>query len=178
MHNTLRRPYLLGAALALLTLAAACGNGAQATDATPGSPSTGNAPVFSGETFNHGPFDLADKRGKPVVINFWFPSCPPCAAELPDLQAAYEKYNPQGVEFVGIQQLGLDSAVAGKKFLADKGITFPSLPDDNSKIQTAYRVLGYPTTVFLDRDHNIVRKWDGLIDAGNLDKNIQALLKS
>ena len=50
------------------------------------------AKPISGETFFHGNFDLDMHVGKPVLINFWFPSCPPCRAEMPDLQIAFEKY--------------------------------------------------------------------------------------
>ncbi len=137
---------------------------------------TGAAPLFTGQTYNNGTFDLSRVAGRPVLINFWFPSCPPCAAELPDLQAAYEKYKDR-VEFVGVQQTGIDSPAAGKQFFAQLGVTFPAFPDSSSKVQAAYKILSYPTTVFLDKDHNIVRKWTGLIGAENLEKNLQAIAK-
>ena len=132
--------------------------------------------MFTGQTFADGTFDLSAKAGKPVVVNFWFPSCPPCKAELPDMQAAYEKYKGR-VEFVGVQQTGLDSAAAGSQFWDDLNITFPAFPDQGAKVQAAYKVNSYPTTVFLDKNHNIVRKWTGLIDAAHLEENIQAILK-
>ncbi len=138
----------------------------------------GNAPALIGETFDGGVFDLSDHEGKPVVVNFWFPSCPPCRAELPDMQAAYEKYGPQGVTFVGVQQLGLDSAASGAAFWHDLGITFPGFADRGSEIQVDYEVLAYPTTIFLDRDHNIAKKWSGIIDADRLADNIEAILES
>jgi peroxiredoxin len=97
---------------------------------------------------------------------------------LPDLQAAYEKYAPQGVEFVGVQQLGLDSAAAGRQFWSDLGMTFPAFADEDARVQVAYNIISYPTTVFLDREHRIVRKWTGLIDREHLEENIQAVLKS
>jgi thiol-disulfide isomerase/thioredoxin len=176
------------AGLAAVTLvAAACSSGKTAepaaatapprTGLVPGdAPIRGSAPAFTGQTFTHGTFDLAAKAGRPVVVNFWFPSCPPCKAELPDLQAAYEKFKGR-VEFVGVQQTGLDSAAAGSQFWDDLKITFPAFPDVGSKVQAAYNVNSYPTTVFLDKDHNIVRKWTGLIDKDRLEENIQAILK-
>jgi peroxiredoxin len=170
---------LVIAVVGVLTMSA-CSSGA----ATPGTvtaapePSGNGAPGFIGTTFDGNVFDLSDHAGKPVVINFWFPSCPPCKAELPDMQAAYEKYGAQGVEFVGVQQLGIDSALAGRQFWADLGVTFPAFPDQNSKVQAAFGVLSYPTTIFLDSDHNIARKWTGLIDREALEKNIEAILGS
>ena len=37
-------------------------------------------------------FRLSDLKGHPVVVNFWVPSCPPCRAEMPDLEAAFQTY--------------------------------------------------------------------------------------
>ena len=164
--------------------ALACGPGAaSAPESTLGlevtpAISTGDAPDFNVETFNHGAFSLSGKTGSPVVINFWFPSCPPCRAEMPDLQEAYEKYGPMGVEFVGVQQLGLDTGEDGRSFLDDLGITYPNFPDMTNKVQLAYRVLAYPTTVFLDREHNIVRSWTGQIGQDDLEEQIERILES
>ena len=195
LRPSIRLTLLLAAASTAVIAAAACGSGSPGSGSTGGTTAvatatgkdssafppddgkmTGAAPVFTGQTFDGGTFDLSQVAGKPVLINFWFPSCPPCAAELPDLQAAYEKYRGK-VEFVGVEQTGIDTPAAGKQFFAQLGVTFPAFPDSNSKVQAAYKVLSYPTTVFLDRDHNVVRKWTGLIDAENLEKNLQAIAK-
>ena len=114
-------------------------------------------------------------EGKPVLVNFWFPSCPPCRAEMPDLQTAFEKYGDQ-VAFIGIQQLGLDSPASGAAFVKELGLTYPSLPDTESRIQFDYEVFSYPTTVFLDKNHNIARTWTGIIGEEQLEEQIEALL--
>jgi thiol-disulfide isomerase/thioredoxin len=112
---------------------------------------------------------------KPVLVNFWFPSCPPCRAEMPDLQAAFEKYGDE-VAFIGIQQLGLDSPASGAAFVEELGLTYPSMPDTNSKVQFAYEVFSYPTTVFLNRNHDIARTWTGIIGEEQLAEQLEALL--
>ena len=114
-------------------------------------------------------------EGKPVLVNFWFPSCPPCRAEMPDLQTAFEKYGDQ-VAFIGIQQLGLDSPASGAAFVKELGLTYPSLADTESRIQFDYDVFSYPTTVFLDKNHNIARRWTGIIGEEQLSEQIEALL--
>ncbi len=135
----------------------------------------GDAPPVTGETFSHGAFGLELNEGKPVLVNFWFPSCPPCRAEMPDLQAAFDKYGDQ-IEFIGIQQLGLDTPADGAEFVAELGLTYPSLPDTNSRIQFDYEVFSYPTTVFLDKNHDIARTWTGIIGEKQLAEQLEALL--
>jgi thiol-disulfide isomerase/thioredoxin len=141
------------------------------------SESVGSAPAITGETFEHGAFSLDLNEGKPVLVNFWFPSCPPCRAEMPDLQAAYEKYG-EDVAFIGLQQLGLDSAANGQAFVRELGLTYPNMPDLNSTIQFNYEVFSYPTTVFLDKNHNIARTWTGIIGEEQLGEQLDALLAS
>ena len=135
----------------------------------------GTAPDVTGETFTHGDFSLDQHEGKPVLINFWFPSCPPCRAEMPDLQAAYEKYGDD-VAFIGVQQLGLDSAANGQAFTRDLGLTYPNMPDVGSTIQFGYEVSSFPSTIFLDKNHNIARTWTGIISEEQLGEQLDALL--
>ena len=140
--------------------------------------SVGDAPLIDADTYSHGRFDLTELGGQPVVINFWFPSCPPCRAEMPDLQAAYEEFKGRGVNFVGVQQLGLDSEDAGREFLEEVGVNYPNIGDQAAKLQLAYKVLSYPTTVFLDRSHNVAKRWDGIISEENLREQILNVLES
>lgn len=131
----------------------------------------GDVSGFAGDSFNAGPFDTQLLEGSPVVINFWFPSCPPCRAELPEFERAYQEYGPPGggdIAFVGVQQLGLDSIQDGIDLFSELGVTFPGLPDNGSHIQLAYEIFSFPTTVFLDRNHNEFRKWQGALDHDTL----------
>ena len=113
--------------------------------------------------------------GKPVLINFWFPSCPPCRAEMPDLQIAFEKYGEE-VAFIGIQQMGSDSEKMGIDFVRELGLTYPMMADLGSKVQANYEVFSFPTTVFLQKDHSISRVWTGVIDEQQLKQELDAIL--
>ena len=124
-----------------------------------------------GETIN-----LSQFRGQPVVVNFWFPSCPPCVAEMPDLEAAFQEHKGNELEFIGIQLVGLDTADDGQEFVDMVGVTYALGADDTGDIVKAYKIPGFPSTVFIDEDQRIVRTWTGLLDAGTLDGLIEDLL--
>ncbi|HJP28374.1 MAG TPA: TlpA disulfide reductase family protein [Dehalococcoidia bacterium] len=133
------------------------------------------APAITGETFAHGEFSLELHEGKPILVNFWFPSCPPCRAEMPDLQAAFETYG-ENVAFLGVQQLGLDSAANGQAFVRELGLTYPNMPDVDSLVQVGYEVFSFPSTIFIDKNHNIARTWTGIIGEEQIAEQLDALL--
>ena len=80
---------------------------------------------------------LSDLVGKPVVLNHWFPSCPPCVAEMPDFEVAYQKYKDQ-VVFIGVQNMGVDTAENGQEFVNDWASTTPSAPTTTRTTTSRY----------------------------------------
>ena len=121
-------------------------------------------------------FRLSDLKGTPVVVNFWFPSCPPCRAEMPDLEAAFQAHRGQGVEFVGVEELILDTVEDGQDFVDEIGVTYALGADVEGDLIQEYGIIGFPTTVFIDRDQKIVRKWTGILNAEKLGELIGDLL--
>ena len=125
---------------------------------------------FAGEVF-----ELKDTLGTPVVLNFWFPSCPPCAAEMPDFEVAFQKYQKQ-VEFVGIQLLGLDTKEDGQKFISNLEVSYIVGPDEGGAIMSKYGIFVFPTTVFIDRNGYIVKRWEGTLDTVDIEEILRSLL--
>ena len=119
---------------------------------------------------------LSQFQGNPVVVNFWFPSCPPCRAEMPDFEAAFQKYGTEGVKFIGVQLVGLDTAQDGQDFVDRIGVNYALGADETGDIFKDYQVIGFPTTVFLDKDHGIVQNWTGALNAEKLEEFILELL--
>ena len=113
---------------------------------------------------------LSSFRGQPVWLNFWGSWCPPCRAEFPDIQAAYEELEPQGLVMLGIA-VGEDPLVAqdyadrvGGTFpvLADPGYLASVIPEDQpealaaaQKMATSYTINNYPTHIFINRDGTV-----------------------
>ena len=170
-----------------LALSVACasqdaGNSAADAQATPAEPTPAPAPDFSlalygaddraeGETLQ-----MSNLEGQPVVMNFWFPSCPPCVAEMPDLERVYQKHKADGVEFIGVQLVGLDTVADGKNFIREMGITYPVGADEDGSIVREYRITSFPTTVFIDGNQDIIRKWSGVLNEEKLEELVAEIM--
>lgn len=106
------------------------------------------APPLVGTTLDGAPFDLADYRGRPVIVNFWGPSCVPCRDEFPLLLAKAAEYADEGLAIVGV--LTDDPPEPARQFVAEFGATWPTVQDPDKALKTAYRVAGRPQTYFVD----------------------------
>ncbi len=110
---------------------------------------------------------LSDFQGQPVWLNFWGSWCPPCRAEFPDIQAAYETLAPRGLVMLGVAVsedplVALDYAdrVGGTfPVLADPQFLAALLPEDDypeaRALVTSYTINNYPTHIFIDRDGTV-----------------------
>jgi cytochrome c biogenesis protein CcmG/thiol:disulfide interchange protein DsbE len=105
--------------------------------------------AFNGE-FNGQRFALDDMAGQVVVLNFWASWCVECDKEMALLEQAWRDYRGQGVQFVGVDYLDIDSK--GLAYLDRYGITYPNAPDIGSRAYQDYRCTGVPETFFIDRD--------------------------
>ena len=88
---------------------------------------------------------------KPVVLNFWAGLCPPCRAEMPNIQSIYPEYREK-VAIFGIDIgpfVGLGTREDGEKLIQNLGITYPTGSTLENEIVIAYEISGMPTTIFL-----------------------------
>jgi cytochrome c biogenesis protein CcmG, thiol:disulfide interchange protein DsbE len=108
----------------------------------------GPAPAIVGTTLDGEPFDLTAYRGRPVIVNFWGPSCVPCRDEFPLLIAKAAEHAADGLAIVGV--LTDDPPEPARRFAADYGATWPTVEDPDKALKTAYRVAGRPQTYFVD----------------------------
>lgn len=108
---------------------------------------------------------LAQFKGQPVLINFWASWCLPCRTETPALERAYQKYQSQGLVVLGVVSAELDDKQAAQAFATEFKVSYPLLWDETSATVQAYRVLGLPTSLFVNRDGRLQRiKIGGMSD--------------
>jgi cytochrome c biogenesis protein CcmG/thiol:disulfide interchange protein DsbE len=141
-----------------------------------GQPTEGLAPTFSFTTFDGQSYDLADFRGKVVVLNFWAGWCVECSVEAPELQDAWEHYEPTGeVVFLGIAYA--DNGPSSLAYLKKYGITYLNAPDLGTRISEAYRITGVPETFIIDQEGNVARFIIGGVNQARLRTIIDPLLE-
>jgi len=107
------------------------------------------APDFLLETLDGGEIRLSDLRGQAIVLNFWATWCAPCRKEIPQLVAAYDRFASQGLVVLGVNLQESRSVI--RSFADAFGMDFPIAIDGTGDVAYEYRLLGLPTTYFIDR---------------------------
>src|SRR5438034_1158806 len=79
-------------------------------------------PAASYEKFEAGTGQLADFKGRPVVLNFWASDCAPCVSEMPAFERAHQRFGDK-VAFVGLDVESRDDAA--RRLAAQTGVTYP-----------------------------------------------------
>lgn len=132
------------------------------------------APALSGPTVDGGRLDLADRRGRVVVVNFWASWCAPCRAETPGL-VRVARAMPQ-VAFVGVNEKET-SPSAARAFVKAQGVPYPSLVDRIGTLAARWPVgVGLPYTFVLDRQGRIAARFTAGVVADDLTTVVRRVL--
>ncbi|MBN9392823.1 MAG: TlpA family protein disulfide reductase [Chloroflexi bacterium] len=172
----MKRGLFFAGILILLSLVlAACGEEAPQTLVREYAPRIGYlAPDFELKDDHGSPVKLSDYKGKPVLINFWATWCPPCRAEMPEIEAAYRKYQSQGLVVLGID--AREDIPTVSKYVADGGYSWTMPMDYNGEIIATYGVAAFPTSFFVDRDGFIRATQVGGMDKRGLEDRLTKIL--
>ncbi len=92
---------------------------------------------------------LSDFRGKAVFINFWATWCPPCRAEMPEIEALYQEYKDKDVVVIGVDILETREEVV--QFVQQGGYSWIFLLDIDGEVTANYQIAAIPTSFFIDR---------------------------
>ena len=97
---------------------------------------------------------LSHLSGKPVIINFWATWCGPCLVEMPELEAAYQAYQDEGLVILALDQQ--ESAEDVAQFFNEMELSFTAVLDEEGLISELYGVANIlPTTFFINGDGEI-----------------------
>jgi peroxiredoxin len=98
---------------------------------------------------------LADLRGKIVFLNLWATWCPPCRAEMPSMEALYQRFRHRDFAMLAVAEDTDAAPVAA--FVRELGLTFPILLDTDNRLPGRYGVTGYPETFVIDRNGQVIK---------------------
>ncbi|MEP6809921.1 MAG: TlpA disulfide reductase family protein [Chthoniobacterales bacterium] len=118
------------------------------------------APAWRLKDLNGRFVQLADFKGKVVILNFWATWCPPCRAEIPALAALQAKYQSQGLVVIGVSMDEAAPAVV-KAFALKAKINYPVVMGTAETAAAYGGVQVIPTTIFIDRQGNVAGTHQG-----------------
>jgi len=130
---------------------------------------------FPEKTISGENFDISEFKGNNILINFWFPSCPPCVYELEILKKIDNDFDSTSV--VGIQMLGLDTKDDGIKMLKNKNISYPSVADEKDEIVLDLNITVFPTSILFNEKGKEIKRWIGIINEEDVEKQLQEIRK-
>jgi cytochrome c biogenesis protein CcmG/thiol:disulfide interchange protein DsbE len=129
-------------------------------------------PAFTLETLEGETIRSSDLLGQPFVVNFWASWCVPCRSEHGALNAFYTKYQPKGVEVLGV--LIQDTPKGALAFRKELGGDWPIL-EESRKTTLDFGVTGPPETFVVDADGIVRVKYVGAITLPALEAAMRAI---
>ena len=117
---------------------------------------------------------LRDYRGKVVLVNNFAVWCPPCKAEMPELESYYLENKDKGFVILGIEAGQPRDVVL--LFSQSMGLSFPIVLDPGMESLRAFRMNGLPNSILIDRQGMIRQAWVGAVDKTFLEKQVTPLL--
>lgn len=124
------------------------------------------APDFTLQSLDGQAVALSDYRGQVVLLNFWATWCEPCKLEMPAFDEVQQSVGPQGLQVLAVN---FDEPAAEVQAFQDElGLTFPLLLDPGAVVQRLYRVVGYPTSYWIDREGRVAAMHVGVMSERQL----------
>jgi len=130
------------------------------------------APAFVLPDLHGNPVALDSFRGRPTLLNFWATWCPPCRAEVPDLESLSEAKD-DCLTVVGIA-IGSGGPEEVGAFARKYGLRYQTLIG-NDQVAADYAVRTIPRSVLLDVSGTEAAHWDGVIDPNAVRAAVRAL---
>ncbi|KMZ42324.1 MULTISPECIES: TlpA disulfide reductase family protein [Bacillales] len=134
------------------------------------------APDFELQQIGGGTVKLSDFRGKKIVLNLWATWCPPCRAEIPDMQRYYEENKEKGVVILGVNLTNTEtSPEVVADFVKLYGISFPILLDPDKKVANVSKAISIPTSYIIDSNGVVQNKYIGPMSEEIMENMLSAI---
>jgi peroxiredoxin len=122
---------------------------------------------------------LGSLKGRVVVLNFWATYCIPCKAEMPDLAAIQNEFAALGVQVIGASTDDVGDRQKVLQFVKESKINFPVWMGAGTADMLRFGLgSALPGTAVIGTDGRIARVISGVVNQGDLKKQIESMLAS
>jgi peroxiredoxin len=138
---------------------------------------TGNTAPNVGYTLLDGSTATTDQlRGKVVLVNFWATDCAPCVHEMPQLVATHEKFKARGYDTLAVA-MSYDPPALVIAFAERRKLPFGVVIDNTGAVAKSFDAVKVtPTSVLINRQGEIVKRFVGEVDVPTLHALLEQLL--
>ena len=117
---------------------------------------------------------LSEFRGKAVFLNFWASWCPPCKAEMPDIEQLYQETKDTDLVILTINSG--EGATVAKRFMNENNYTFMVLDDHKGEVSDLYKVMALPTSLFIDKNGSLIETRTGAMNIDTMREYVELIL--
>ena len=122
------------------------------------------APAVTFTTIEGKKINMADLKGKVVLVNFWATDCPGCIKEMPNLIKTYNDYKTKGFEIISVA-MPYDPPAQVLNYTRQKALPFPVMHDGLSEITQAFGGVNLTPTAFIfDKQGKRLQRTIGELD--------------
>ncbi|MEN8234611.1 MAG: TlpA disulfide reductase family protein [Actinomycetota bacterium] len=174
---------LMALVAVLALVAAACSDSSSAAEDLPdlsdvpgadeGAADGEIAPDFTVNTLDGTGFTLSEhleNDGRPIFLNMWASWCPPCRAEMPDIDSAAQAH--QDVKFIGVASS--DDPASAAHFATSIDIGYSIGFDEHGVVAREYDVVGLPASYIISSDGVILERIFGAVTEADIDAKLEA----
>ena len=134
-----------------------------------------STPTFAVRTLTDSTITSQSLRGRVVLVNVWATWCLPCRAEMPLLEATWNRHKAAGLVVLGASVDKGDPQTV-REFITERGISYPIAIVNPDVIGELGGVRGYPTSVLIGRDGRVRHRVMGPIGPLSLEPAIRRAL--
>ena len=129
---------------------------------------------FTLQDLNGKEVKLSDSRGRVVLLEFWATWCPPCRAEMPDINTYYQAHQKDGFMVLAVN--AGDPQTAAAAFAQSNQLAFPVLLDSNLSLLDSMGIHDFPTSIVIGRDGRVQHVQVGMFSPEALNAVVTPLL--
>ena len=117
------------------------------------------APSFSLRNPDGDKVELSDFKGKVLLLNFWATWCPPCRAEMPEMEQLYQAFKDKGFAILAVSIDDTPEVIP--PFMKTMNLTFPTAHDRGARVARRYGFRGPPLSYLIDVQGKVIGSASG-----------------